>query len=696
MAVVQSVGALADLSPSWWPMVSYGSLTMYDQYNYDYATIYRTQPNVRTCVDFLARNIAQLGLHVFRRVSDTDRVRLTDHPLAQLLERPLPAEFKVTYYRLIESLMGDLGVYFNAYWLKVKTASTGSASSASTGSAGAPLRMGLLRIPPSYVTVKGGLVPTGYEITLGGTTKTIGAGEMVHFRGYNAENEITGLSPLETLRRVLAEEHAAGDYREHFWQNAARQAGIIERPANAPEWSDTARNRFKSEFEALYSGGDNSGRTAILEEGMTWKAGTFNAQESEYLAGRKLTREECARAYHIPLPMVGILDNATFSNITEQHKNLYQDSLGPWMAMIEQDIELQLLPEFVDTEGVYIEFNIAEKLQGSFDEQVKSLQSAVGRPWMTADEARARMNMPSLGGDAEQLVTPLNVLVGGQASPRDSAPSNEGRASSPLQGAKAAAGEVDPTQPELRAAWRTRWMRLMVRVFERQRSAVMKAAKAVASTGSASGSASTGSASGSASTGSASGSASTGSATKAVLDVAVLWDGSRWDAELTEDFRKLGAATTMEFAQYVADQLGAELDGSEMEAWIAENARIGAEQVNATTQAQIGEALGAEDPLDALRNVFEVALSARAAQIAQSRVTTLANFGTLNAARQGGLRTKTWHVNSNNPRPSHARMSGATAPIRELFSNGMMWPGDPRGGADEVAGCTCSVTFGRE
>ena len=132
-----------------------------------------------------------------------------------------------------------------------------------------------------------------------------------------------------------------------------------------------------------------------------------------------------------------------------------------------------------------------------------------------------------------------------------------------------------------------------------------------------------------------------------------------------------------------------------MEAWIAENARIGAENVNAATQAQIEEALGAEDPLDALRNVFEVALSARAAEIAMSRTTTLANFGTLNAARQGGLKTKTWHVTSANPRPSHARMGGATVGIRELFSNGMMWPGDPRGGADEVAGCTCSVTFGR-
>jgi HK97 family phage portal protein len=651
MAVVQSVGALADLNTNWWPTINYGSVRMYDQFNYDYAALYRMQPNVRTCVDFLARNIAQLGLHVFRRVGETDRVRLRDHPLAVVLGRPLPEEFKVTSYRLIESLVSDLGVYFNAYWFKVKVPN-------------AP--MGLLRILPDLVTIKGSLFPTGYEINFNGSPKQITPSEIVHFRGYNPEDAVNGLSPLETLRRVLAEEHAAGDYREHYWQNAARQAGVIERPATAPEWSDTARARFKSEFEALYSGGDNSGKTAILEEGMTWKAGTFNAQESEYLAGRKLTREECARAYHIPLPMVGILDNATFSNIQEQHRNLYQDSLGPWLAMIEQDIMLQLLPEFADREGVYCEFNIAEKMQGSFKEQTESFQSAVGRPWMTADEARARQNLPAMGGDAEQLVTPLNVLVGGQASPTDSAPKGRG-AWSVERGAKAA-GEVDPTQPELRAQWRKRWTRQMVSVFGRQQDAVLKlAGKGGSRT----------------------------SPTKALPDLAVLWDSARWNAELTGDMRKLSQATTMDFARYVSEQLGEELDESEMEAWIAENSRIAAEHINEVTRSQIDEALKAEDPLDALKGVFELALSVRAAEIAFSRTTSLANWGTMNAARQGGLRTKTWHVNSGNPRPAHARMSGATVGIKELFSNGMMWPGDPAGGADNNSNCSCSVTFGR-
>src|SRR5512137_1038820 len=148
MAVVQSLGALTDLQPAaWTATASYGTLRLYDQYWADYATIYRTQPNVRTCVDFLARNVAQLGLHVFRRQGETDRVRLREHALALTIGRPNPF---TTRYRLIESLMSDLGIYFNAYWAKIWSGSTG--------------RVALLRIPPALMTVYGALAPTKYEV----------------------------------------------------------------------------------------------------------------------------------------------------------------------------------------------------------------------------------------------------------------------------------------------------------------------------------------------------------------------------------------------------------------------------------------------------------------------------------------------------------------------------------------------------
>ena len=658
MPVVQSVTSLVDMPSGWWPLTSYGSLRLYDQYNYDYATIYRTQPNVRTCVDFLARNIAQLGLHVFRRVSDTDRVRLTDHPLAVVLDKPLPAEYKVTRYRLIEALVGDLGVYFNAYWLKIRREGGGT--------------LGLLRVPPPYVTIEGGLVPTGYKVTVGGKIIPVPLDGIVHFRGYNAENPITGLSPLETLRRVLAEEHAAGDYREHFWQNAARMGGVIERPAAAPEWSDPARARFKAEFEALYAGGDNSGKTAILEEGMTWKAGSFNPQESEYLAGRKLTREECGRAYHIPLPLIGILDHATFSNIREQHKNLYQDSLGPWLAMIEQDIELQLLPELGDTNGVYCEFNIAEKLAGAFEDQVTALQAAVGRPWMTANEARARLNLPSLGEDADRLVTPLNVLVGGQANPQDSAPPKALAAGgdNPLSGegqivntsVTTKARGLDTHQPELRERHELKWIEVLTRHYRRQEAAIMSRIPEEPGKSDIGG---------------------------------VWWDEERWDRELYEDLLRLNVLTTGAWASEFATRLEVEVSEDRMLPWLQEHSRVEAGYINGQTRDQLTEALRAPEPHQVVKELFLTAISVWARRQAISGITTAASFGAHEAAQAGGLRMKTWRVNSSNPRDFHLAMHGETVGIRERFSNGMRWPGDPAGGAENNAHCQCSVEFGR-
>lgn len=145
----------------------------------------------------------------------------------------------------------------------------------------------------------------------------------------------------------------------------------------------------------------------------------------------------------------------------------------------------------------------------------------------------------------------------------------------------------------------------------------------------------------------------------------------------------------------MAEQLDYELDEARMAAWLQEHSRIAAENINTVTRVSLIDALKAEIAREAIEHLFDVAVSARAPEIARSAVTTAATFGSQEGARQGGLRTKTWHVNSSNPRPDHAAMDGETVPIDALFSNGMMWPGDPAGGAENNANCECSVSFGR-
>lgn len=415
MAFVVSAGQLRALEPAAFGGsigAGYASTLAPDRVM-TYSAIYRTQPAVRTVVSFLARNLAQLGLHTYRRVADNDRRRLVDHPLAVLLGAPNP---RTTMYRLIYTLVSDRAIYDDAYWVKLR------------GEDGGPV--GLRRVPPWRVEPLGPDWTDAEGYRVHGTRGHIDLKpeQIVHFRGYNPDDGRRGCSPIEALRQVLAEEYAAAQWREQMWSNGARITGYIERPADAPEWSAPAKERFRSSWQAQYAGsGPHAGGTPILEDGMKFVPAGISPQQAQYVESRKLTREEVAAEYHVAPPLVGILDHATFSNIKEQHKQLYQDTLGPWCADIEQEIGLQLIPDMPNNRRLYVEFNIAEKLQGSFDEQAQQLQMAVGGPYMTRNEARALSNLPQIDG-ADDLIVPLNVTVGSAAPEADDeepAPSDE-------------------------------------------------------------------------------------------------------------------------------------------------------------------------------------------------------------------------------------------------------------------------------
>ena len=69
--------------------------------NLDAAQLYRTQPNLRAVISFLADNAAQVPIKVYERASDTDRPRVLDSPAALLLQKPNP---DMTAYEFLHTL----------------------------------------------------------------------------------------------------------------------------------------------------------------------------------------------------------------------------------------------------------------------------------------------------------------------------------------------------------------------------------------------------------------------------------------------------------------------------------------------------------------------------------------------------------------------------------------------------------------
>ena len=647
MAFVVSSGELATTGAGVTPAYAPISLRAAP---WEYETIWRTQPQVRTVIGFIARNIAQLGIHTFRRVSETDRVRLRDHPLAQLLAGPLPG---MTQYRFIERIVSDRALYDNFYGIKLKLNG----------------RLRVLPVPPTLIRPYGGnwIAPEYYE-TAGG--RHFAPDEVIHIHGYSPNDLTYGESPIEALRELILESSEAAKARAKMWKNGSRLTGVLVRPADAPDWNEKEKRRFREMWRSFSDGGGAEGGTPILEDGMTYDKVGFNPEQAQYIEARKLNREECAAAYYIPPPLIGILDHATYSNIKEQHAHLYQDTLGPWTVDLQQEFVAQILPDLPgDNADVYCEFNVEAKMRGDFESQAAAASTATGGPWMTVNETRARNNLPAVeGGDT--LIVPLNVTQGGLASPRDTAP-EAGDAPPKARGLPRSKATGRPSSIGTFVSERDALEKTLVSFSERQADALLVAAGAKADE-------------------------------DGMPDLLALWAQGSEDrlAQLQALLAHHGFRLAQVGAWEVLDAWNGEAEGwsaDVMLAWIlaaaethaAQHEEAGREAV-ATVQEEGGD--GWREALRSAAGAWGTAAAARAITAS----TELRSFGGHDAAGASGLTKKIWRTGGTNPRASHKAQNGEQVSLDDVFSNGLRWPGDGKGETKELVNCNCKLDYAKE
>lgn len=82
----------------------------------------------------------------------------------------------------------------------------------------------------------------------------------------------------------------------------------------------------------------------------------------------------------------------------------------------------------------------------------------------------------------------------------------------------------------------------------------------------------------------------------------------------------------------------------------------------------------------------------RVAQTERTRVQSQArHMGIMEAERIGIEMDQQWFARMVNTRDTHAAQNGEIMPAGGKFSNGLLYPGDPNGGASEVINCHCGL-----
>jgi len=200
------------------------------------------------------------------------------------------------------------------------------------------------------------------------------------------------MSPLEPLRATLENEWAARAATSSFWERGARPGLFLKHPKNL---SEPAQQRLRAQVDSMHAGAARTGSTMILEEGLEPHPATLTAEEAQYIETRKLNREEVCAAFDVPPPVVHILDRATFSNITEQMRSMYRDTMGGILPEYEAAVETDLRSVDWPDDAVYAEFLMDEVLRGAFEARQDALAKATH---MTIAEKRKMENLPFIEG----------------------------------------------------------------------------------------------------------------------------------------------------------------------------------------------------------------------------------------------------------------------------------------------------------
>ena len=617
--------------------------------NMDAAALYKTQPNLRAVISFLADNAAQVPIKVYERASDTDRPRVHDSAAALLLKQPNP---DMTAYEFKRWMYTDLLLYERFLTLIVPSKVTAS---------GWELRP----IPAPWIQSYKGTSPFAPESIIIGTNNGSGlvevpADKFILFHGYDPTDPMRQYSRISALKETLHEQVESNKFRRQMWHRGGRFNAYLTRPKDVAPWSQPAFERFKETWKSSWAGSDagEGGGMPILEDGMEIKTVQFNSRDAQWAEAVKLSREDCAAVYHVNPAMIWPGSGQTYASAKDNARALYNDCLAPTLMQATDRLNMVLLPRVGEPASHYIAYDITIKTEGTFEEKIATLSSAVGAPFLSRNEARARLDLPAIEG-GDDLITPLNVLTGGLASPRDTDPTETRYNEAPqkiLKKSEARKSRGKPTDEEAQLL-----ADVYKAFFKRQKKSVLS---------------------------------------KLGAKSAKWWDEERWNKELTEDLFAAAFPMSSAIGKETVRKLfdNGEYDSDRTEEFVRSMCKRRAEMVNQKTYDELTEALEADEDEDALKStpegVFENAEKNRSDSAGLAFAGALIGWSAMEACRQnsrpGQNVTKTWVVTSGNPRASHAAMNGETVQYDEPFSNGAMWPGDIDNlDVEEVANCHC-------
>jgi HK97 family phage portal protein len=244
-------------------------------------------------------------------------------------------------------------------------------------------------------------------MTPSGMKYMIPARDMIHIRQYTPRHPLIGESSLAAAALSLGVNVALSTNQVAFYSQMSRPSGILSTDAALTKDQMLA---LRAAFDEQ-SKGMNAGKIPVLSNGLKFQPMGVTSTDADTILALKMSQEQIASVFGVPLPVIGDLSSATMNN-TEAIVNLWLSTgLGSLLENLERSFDVAF---GLDGNTQYIEFDPVSLLRMDFAARVDGLTKSIQGGLLSPNEAREKENLPPVEfGDepmVQQQMVPLSVL----------------------------------------------------------------------------------------------------------------------------------------------------------------------------------------------------------------------------------------------------------------------------------------------
>jgi HK97 family phage portal protein len=207
------------------------------------------------------------------------------------------------------------------------------------------------------------------------------ARDVIHFRNHTPRHPLIGESPIKAAAIAIGINAALSRTQQFFFNNMNRPSGVLSTEKDlTKEQMTRLREVFAEQSKAWATGG-----MPILSSGLAFSQLSVDSVDAQLIESQRMSTEEIARVFGVPLPIIGDLSKATMNN-TEQLISMWLAiSLGSLLENIERSFD----KAFNFGPDEYTELDVSALLRTDFQGRIDGLTKGVQGGLYTPNEARA-------------------------------------------------------------------------------------------------------------------------------------------------------------------------------------------------------------------------------------------------------------------------------------------------------------------